>query len=120
MFFKKKINLDGILIAIGKNNENREVSMPYIDDLELYFVINKNNSYELLNKKDFDSVGMSLDNLKELAIKNTKQRNEKPSESVEVHACKGNKTMLNCGGKKGKRYPKMSIKVVERGRIIHG
>ena len=45
-----------------------------IDDLELYFVINKNNSYELLNKKDFDSVGMSLDNLKELAIKNTKQR----------------------------------------------
>lgn len=74
MFFKKKINLDGILIAIGKNNENREVSMPYIDDLGLYFVINKNNSYELLNKKDFDSVGMSLDNLKELAIKNTKQK----------------------------------------------
>ena len=74
MFFKKKINKDDILIAIGKNNESREISIPYIDNLELYFVINKNNSFKLFNKKDFESIDISLDELKELAIKNTKQK----------------------------------------------
>lgn len=74
MFFKKKINLDNILICIGKKSSDYTVSIPYIDDLVLYFVIDDKYAFQTLDEKQFYKIGMSIDQLKERAVENLKNR----------------------------------------------
>ena len=74
MFFERKINIDNVLICIGKESDEYEIKIPYINDLVLYFVVEEKNAFRMLTKKDIKKVNMSIEKLKDKALENIKNK----------------------------------------------
>ena len=51
------------------NSRKKDViKIPYVDDLELYFVIDKENVFKELNKKEFCKLNISIEELKSQSV----------------------------------------------------
>ena len=74
MFFNKKINLESVLVCIGKKEENETFTIPFIDNLILYFVSEKKASFDIISKQDFKKMNISIKELLAIAKKNVKER----------------------------------------------
>ena len=53
----KKINLDNVLVCIGKESNDYEITIPYINDLVLYFVVEEKNAFRMLAEKEMKKLG---------------------------------------------------------------
>ena len=73
-FFKRKINLNKVLICIGQDYHDDRYSLPYIDDLIKYFVIESVDGFKILLNKDFNSLNISADELVNIGLRNTKKK----------------------------------------------
>ena len=74
MLFAKKIKLDNILVCIGKKNEYKRISIPFMEDLELYFVVDDINTYNIITEKEFRKLNITIEELLEIAKKNVKNK----------------------------------------------
>ena len=74
MFFKSKINVDNVLVCIGKESNEYEIKIPYINDLVLYFVVEEKNVFRMLTEKDIKKINMSIMELKDKALENVKNK----------------------------------------------
>lgn len=73
MFFNKKINLESVLVCIGKKEENETFTIPFIDNLILYFVSEKKASFDIISKQDFKKMNISIKELLAIAKKMLKK-----------------------------------------------
>lgn len=74
MFFRNKINLDNVLVCVGKESDEYEITIPYINDLVLYFVVEEKNAFKLLTQKEMKKINISVMQLKEKALENIKNK----------------------------------------------
>lgn len=73
-FFKRKINLNKVLICIGQEYHDDRYSLPYVDDLIKYFVIEDVDGFKILSNKDFNSLNISDNELVSIGLRNTKKK----------------------------------------------
>ena len=72
--FKKKINLDKVLVCIGKKSEDGRVCIPFVDDLEIYFVEDKFSAYSVIMEKDLKRNKITVEELYEKSKENVKNK----------------------------------------------
>lgn len=72
--FSKKIRQEKILICIGKKDNENKLTIPFVEDLILYFVEDQTNAYRVITEKDFKKINLDLEDLIHIAKENTKHK----------------------------------------------
>ena len=72
--FSKKIKQEDILICIGKKDNENKLTIPFVEDLILYFVEDQTSAYRIITEKDFKKINLDLEDLIHIAKENTKHK----------------------------------------------
>lgn len=78
MFLKKlkksKMDVNNILVCIDKKKDEGVANIPFVEDLVIYFVEEKNGSFRIVLNEDLQKLNISLNELFEIAKENVKRR----------------------------------------------
>lgn len=72
--FNKKIKQENILICIGKKDCESKFTVPFVEDLILYFVEDGIEGYRVINEDDFKKININQEDLINIAKENTKNK----------------------------------------------
>lgn len=73
-FLNKRIKQENILICIGKRDSESKFTVPFVEDLILYFVEDSIEGYRVISEDDFKKINLNLEELINIAKKNTKNK----------------------------------------------